>query len=339
MLALPADTLTLRGSQSGQITCYEMRTDHVLSTVLLGGSLPRARRYHSLLQATDHRRPGESMEQLTKNVFIETGLRGSNHGFVTTTDGLVLIDTPHKPSDAMRLRADLERRGRLRYILNTEPHGDHWTGNAYFDVPVVAHEGVRTRILTTDLPAHVARIASFGPDEPKLLEGYKPNAPVITFESEMKLHVGNHTFRLVHMPGHTAYQAAVIVEEEGVVFTSDNIFCKVHTWLQEADPDLWLTALESLRGLREDTFVPGHGPVCDKRYLDEQGTFIREWVDYVRKAVGQGKTREQCVAELTAMTDRYPMDVGQDGMAPMVMKMNVANLYDFVTEAGIHRRN
>jgi len=279
------------------------------------------------------------MKQLTKNVFIETELRGSNHGLVTTSDGIVLIDTPHKPSDAMRLRADVERRGRLRYILNTEPHGDHWTGNAYFDAPVVAHEGVRTRILTTDLPAHVARVASFGPEEPKLLEGYKPNAPVITFESEMKLHVGDHTFRLVHMPGHTAYQAAVIVEEEGVVFTSDNIFCKVHTWLQEADPILWLQALESLRGLREDTFVPGHGPVCDKRYLDEQGAFIREWMDYVKKAVGQGLTKDQCVADLTAMTDRYPMDVGQNGMAPMVMKMNVANLYDFVTGAGIHRRN
>jgi glyoxylase-like metal-dependent hydrolase (beta-lactamase superfamily II) len=155
----------------------------------------------------------------------------------------------------------------------------------------------------------------------------------------MKLRVGDHTFRLVHMPGHTAYQAAVIVEEEGVVFTSDNVFCKVHTWLQEADPDLWLTALESLRDLREDTFVPGHGPICDKRYLDEQGSFIREWVDYVRKAVGQGKAKEQCVADLTAMTDRYPMDVGQDGMAPMVMKLNVANLYDFVTGAGIHRHS
>ncbi len=44
------------------------------------------------------------------------------------------------------------------------------------------------------------------------------------------------------------------------------------------------------------------------------------------------------MADLTAMTDRYPMDVGQDGMAPMVMKMNVANLYDFATGAGIHRR-
>src|SRR6266436_6610121 len=205
------------------------------------------------------------MKQLTRNVFVETELRGSNHGIVTTSDGIVMIDSPHKPSDAMRLRADVERRGRLRYILNTEPHGDHWTGNAYFDAPVVA--------------------------------------------------------------------------QEGVVFTSDNIFCRVHTWLQEADPTRWLEALESLRRLREDTFVPGHGPICDKRYLDEQGAFIREWVDYVRKGAGQGMTKEQCVADLTAMTDRYPMDVGQDGMAPNVMKMNVANLYDFVTGAGIHRRN
>lgn len=41
---------------------------------------------------------------------------------------------------------------------------------------------------------------------------------------------------------------------------------------------------------------------------------------------------------LTAMTDRYPMDVEQDGRAPRVMKLNVANLYDFVSCAGIHRR-
>ena len=189
------------------------------------------------------------MKQLTANLFVETGLRGSNHGFVTTSDGIVLIDTPNKPSDALKLRAELERRGPLRYILNTEPHGDHWTGNSYFDAPAIAHEGVRARILKTDMTAHVAWVGAMGPDEPKLLEGYKPNTPVITFQSEMTLHVGNHTFRMVHMPGHTPYQAAVIVEEEGVVFTSDNVFCKVHTWLQEARPDLWVKTLDSLRSL------------------------------------------------------------------------------------------
>ena len=273
------------------------------------------------------------MQQLTSNVFAETQIRGCNHGFVTTSDGIVMIDSPHKPSDALKLKAEIAKRGQLRYIINTEPHGDHWTGNAFFDVPVIAHEGVRTRILSTDMAAHVARVAAFGPEEPKLLEGYTPNAPIITFKNGMTLHVGDHTFQMLHMPGHTAYQAAICIKEEGVVFTSDNIFHKVHTWLQEANPDLWLVALESLRKLDEEVFVPGHGPVCDKGYLDEQGTFIMEWKDYVKSAIDRGMTRDEAVARLTDMTDRYPMDVGQDGMAPMVMRLNVANLYNYLTGA------
>lgn len=90
--------------------------------------------------------------------------------------------------------------------------------------------------------------------------------------------------------------------------------------------------------MREDIFVPGHGPVCDKPYLDEQGAFIREWVDYVRGGVERGMNKEECVANLTALTDKYPMDVEQDGMALRVMHLNVANLYDYLTGAGIHAR-
>jgi len=273
------------------------------------------------------------MEQLTSNVYVETQIRGCNHGFVTTSEGVVMIDSPHKPSDALKLKAEIAKHGELRYIINTEPHGDHWTGNAFFDAPVIAHEGVRDRILNTDLEEHIARVANFGPEEPALLQGYTPNAPVITFKNGMTLHVGDHTFQMTHMPGHTLYQAAISVKEEGVVFTSDNIFCRVQTWLHEANPDLWLVALESLRHLEEDTFVPGHGPICDKGYLDEQGSFVTEWKDYVTKAINQGMTRDEAIANLTDMTARYPMDVGQDGMAPMVMKMNVANLYDYLTGA------
>jgi cyclase len=68
------------------------------------------------------------MKQLTRHVEIDIERRGSNHGLVTTSDGLVLIDGPHKPSDTLRLKAEIERRGvPLRHILNTEPHGDHRT--------------------------------------------------------------------------------------------------------------------------------------------------------------------------------------------------------------------
>jgi hypothetical protein len=58
----------------------------------------------------------------------------------------------------------------------------------------------------------------------------------------------------------------------------------------------------------------------------------------VQKAIDQGVTKEDAVEKLTAMTERYPMDVGLEGQAPRVMRMNVANLYDYLTGAGIHRR-
>ena len=273
------------------------------------------------------------MQQLTSNVFVETQVRGCNFGYVTTSDGIVMIDSPQKPSDALKLKAEIEKKGPLRYIINTEPHGDHWTGNAFFDAPVIAHEGVRTRILGTDMEQHVARVGAYGPDEPQLLEGYVANVPVVTFKNGMTLHVGDHTFQMAHMPGHTMSQAAIMVKEEGVVFTSDNIFHKVHTWLQEANPDLWMLALESLRRIEEEIFVPGHGAICGKGYLDEQGSFILEWKDYVKDGIDRGMTRDEAVANLTKMTDRYPMDVEQEGMAPGVMRLNAANLYDYLTGA------
>ena len=276
------------------------------------------------------------MEQVASTVFAETQIRGCNHGFVVTSEGVVMIDSPQKPSDALKLKEEIARHGELLYIINTEPHGDHWTGNAYFDVPVIAHEGVRQRILDTNLEEHVARVASMGPEEPALLENYTPNAPVITFRNGMTLHVGNHTFQLIHMPGHTLYQAAICIKEEGVVFTSDNIFHKVQTYIQEANPDQWLRALESLRRLDEEVFIPGHGRRCDKSYLDEQGEYILEWKEYARNAVERGMTRDEAVENLTDLTDRYPMDVGQDGTSPRVMRMNAANLWDYWNKSGIH---
>ena len=276
------------------------------------------------------------MQQIGDSIWVETNKRGSNHGLISTRDGLVLIDGPQKPSDTLALKAEIEKRGELKYILNTEPHGDHWTSNAYFDVPVVAHRGVRERMLETDVAAHIDRVSTFGPEEAALLKGYTPNLPVITYETDLCLYIGDHTFRLINMPGHTPFQSAILVEEEGVVFTSDNMFCNVQMWIQEGNPDYWLTALDDLRGLPAETLVPGHGPVTDKTYLNEQSGFINEWVDYVKDAVDRGMTKDEAVRSLTDLTDRYPMDVEQEGMAPRVMQMNVANLYDYHTSAGIH---
>ena len=84
------------------------------------------------------------MENVTANVFVETGLRGCNPGYVVTDDGVVVVDTPQLPTRAVAMRAEAESRGTIRYLINTEHHVDHIFGNYYFKGAgtVVNHRGL-----------------------------------------------------------------------------------------------------------------------------------------------------------------------------------------------------
>ena len=79
--------------------------------------------------------------------------------------------------------------------------------------------------------------------------------------------------------------------------------------------------------------MPGHGPVCDKSYLAEQASFIREWVEAVKKARDQGMSKEEAMSRISFL-DRYPMDVGLEARGPEVQRMNVARLYDLFSPGG-----
>jgi len=89
------------------------------------------------------------MERVTGNVFTETTLRGCNPSYVTTADGVVVIDTPQLPTRAVAMRREAESHGPIRYIVNTEHHVDHIFGNYYFKGAgtVVNHQGVYDRFM------------------------------------------------------------------------------------------------------------------------------------------------------------------------------------------------
>jgi len=202
--------------------------------------------------------------QLTTNVYVETGYFGANVGYVTTEQGVVMIDTPHKPTDAVAWRREIEGKGQIRYLINTEWHKDHYTGNFFFAAPVIAHYKTREVILDVDKSQVLERIAEIDPEGLPLVTEYRVNAPSITFSERLTLHLGSHTLHLIHLPGHTAGETAVFVPKERLVFTGDNVFYRVQAFLHEADPFAWLQSLKRIGELEVDYIVPGHGEVCDK---------------------------------------------------------------------------
>ena len=184
------------------------------------------------------------MRRIGPNSFTEIYLAGCNPGFVETSDGYVMIDSPQQPIDAVRWRELLEEKAPIRYLVNTEPHGDH-------------------------------------------------------------------TFSIIHMPGHTAPQTSVQVPEEGIVFTGDNVFHKCRSSLQECDPWEWLAALQRIAALDVETIVPSHGEPSGKAYLMEQAQIVENWVGFVETQADRGVGPEEILKEGVPVTAQNPYPIGQ----------------------------
>lgn len=282
------------------------------------------------------------MEQVTKNVFAETKIRGCNPGYVTTTDGVVMIDTPQLPTYAVRMRKEVEACGPIRFLINTEHHVDHIFGNYYFPSAerVIAHRETFNNFMVSTpqinpyeyakeaIPTHDPEGAKIFPDRDTYFA--HPNKPNTLISGDATLEVGRHTFEILHTPGHTPGQLAVYVPQERLVFCGDTIFNHCQTWLYTSDIAQWITALERLLELDVDRIVPGHGPVCTKQQIYVQRAFLMEWVTAVAMAIGKGWTKDECQEKISFM-DRFPVDIGQEYMGEAVTRNNVSALYDQLT--------
>jgi cyclase len=280
-----------------------------------------------------------SFERVTPNVRTDTTIRGCNPSYVVTSDGVVVVDTAQLPTRAVEMRVEAELHGPIRYVINTEHHVDHIFGNYFFRGAgtVIHHQGVADNFMVPtplldpfDYAAEAIPMSD--PDGAEIMpsrEAYfqDPNRAQIVFTGDVVLKVGDHTFHLIHTPGHTPGQIAVHVPEERVVFTGDTVFSEVQTWVMASDVDQWIEALNTISRLDADQVIPGHGPVTDLRYLQVQKAVLLEWKSMVASAVARGWSRQETI-ERCHMRDRYPVDIGQEYMLDYIQKHNAGILWD-----------
>lgn len=279
------------------------------------------------------------MQKITEYVFAETRVRGCNPGYLITSDGVVVIDTPQLPSHARQMHEEVLGYGPLRYIINTEHHVDHIFGNYFFTSAehIISHRACLEMFMTVTpelnpyeyakeaVPTDDPEGAAWFPDA----ETYQSamNKPDVILTGDLELAVGDHTVQILHVPGHTQGQLAVYLPEERVLFASDTVFHGCQTWLYASNVDQWITSLERLMKLDVEVIIPGHGNPCGRQELYVQRAFLYEWVSTVADAVGKGWSREKCLEEISFL-DRFPVDIGQEYMGEKVTKLNTAALYD-----------
>ena len=272
------------------------------------------------------------MIQVTQNVYIETGMQACNLGFVTTKEGIVMIDTPMRPTDAVRWRDEASKKGNIRYLINTEEHADHWQGSYFFPGVLISHQITRDKLAKVSPVEVIDRVKLIDPDGAPIMRGFQVRLAEITFTGSMNLNLGDHTIRLFDLPGHSTGGIGVYIPEERVVFTTDIIFHKMKSWLTESDPSQWLASLKKLNELDLEVVVPGHGDLCKKEYIEEQASIILQWVEVVKSAIKQGLSLEEAQTKI-ASPDPHPKQPGTPRTEPELNKATVARLYHLNSES------
>jgi len=279
------------------------------------------------------------MKQLTANVYVETrwtsgthASAGSTSSFVVTSEGVVMIDAPLVPANAIKWREIIAEKGQLLYLINTGCHSDHTSGNYFFPVPVIASEETRKAIpfnLTKD-GDQGQKLKRNYPFCAELVEGYHMRLPSLTFSERLTLYAGEHTFELIHLPGHSPGETAVYLPQEKVLFTGDNFANGYQPKVSDCYP---LDQLESLRKILDmdvEYYVPGHGDAGDKQAVRTYMAMFQRCVDTVMEAIQKGMTREETM-------DRVRLPIPEDLIfrhpEPEQLKKDVGRFYDMLSRA------
>jgi len=245
-------------------------------------------------------------------------------GFFVGPDAVLVVDSQFKelaPGIVERIRKVSDKP--IKFLLNTHHHGDHVGGNEVFRqfAMIVAHDNVRTRMLASptdiqrDYPARLeeakksgdAGMAKFYADQiawAKIVKIEDIAAPVMTFDSQLTIHIGDETIRVWHLPpAHTDGDSVVYFEKANVLHMGDDFFNQVIPFVDVSSGGSvagYVAAIDKAvsKVPANVVVIPGHGEVSDAAGLKTHRQYFVDLLDAAKKARAAGVSREKFLQDV-----------------------------------------
>lgn len=215
-------------------------------------------------------------------------------GAVIGPSWAVVVDTLALPEETLEIRDFIEQEIQVpvRYVIDTHYHADHSWGNCLFPGSmVIAHSLCREWLDTRGRESlEAAGRQSTAYRQIKIV------LPHLTFsEGTLGLRVGKKTLTLVPLPGHSADNVGVLVEEDRVLFAGD-VFMPL-PYIVDGDVDDMIASLKKIGKMGLENVIQGHGDIVLRGEVEGA---IRDNLNYlsaIRKSVRKASRR------------KYPMDL------------------------------
>lgn len=216
----------------------------------------------------------------------------SNAGLISDDGVSLLVDTLFDLPLTREMLGAMEsvtQQAPIQTLVNTHANGDHCWGNEL----VTGAEIIASRACAEEMgelqPGALAAMAQstelgeageffqriFGAFD---FDGITVTPPTKTFDGELVVHVGGREVRLIEVgPAHTRGDVLVHVPQDRTVFTGDILFIGGTPIVWAGPIANWIAACDRMLAMDIETVVPGHGPVTDKKGVED----VKRYLEYV----------------------------------------------------------
>ncbi len=193
------------------------------------------------------------MEEIARNVFIETGLLGVTIAAIPFSGGQILIDSPFRNEDIRSWRASLVNlaAGGERVLINLDAHYDRTLGSRAMEATLITHEATATAFRSRPLTFKSQHLGTGSAWElSNNLGTIRWVPPDITFDNSISLYPDSITLHVEHHPGPMAGSCWIEIPEEKILFVGDALPVDQPPFLANADITAWVESLELLSTAR-----------------------------------------------------------------------------------------
>jgi cyclase len=234
--------------------------------------------------------------------------QGGNLGLFVGEDGTFLIDDQFAPLTPKHLEAIRAAGGEHpKFLINTHYHADHTGGNENLGKAgtlIFSHDQVRERLTVETV------IEAFNMVTPPLP---KAALPVVTFSSDITFHINGDTLRVFHVSSaHTDGDSVIHFQGANVIHAGDVFFNGFYPFIDVDHGGTlkgMIGAADAILALadEETKIIPGHGPLGDRKQLQEYRDMLSTTYDALSRLKAGGMNVEDAVAAkpLAALEGRW----------------------------------
>ena len=248
---------------------------------------------------------GPHFKKIKDGIYVQVGEEGnSNGGIIVTSEGVVLVDSGDTPIDSREILAAVKKLTNqpIRFLVNTETHGDHTTGHWVFSPPalIINSDGAAKDMQAAYRPDRMENLRKQSPEMAQAAEGYKMIPPQVEYSDKMTLRLGGKTIEILHLDNvHSGADSAVWLPEDGVLFaasaTGPRRLNNIRPTVRIADIR---RAMKMMKALNPEIVIPGHGAPGTAAMFDESEAYYTLLFERMNAMMRQGKSLDQIKVEL-----------------------------------------